>query len=621
MRRTLLLLLFIPCLSLSSQNSSISNDSIPKQDSITDIDKQRRLEMVDRLLEQQGLGDDKVGDTNPWALGGGISNFNMLGDLRSFNNEGLGNSFNLGIYAYGNYMFNPVLGAEFKVNYWKISGGALFSNEFDIAHLNSLQTPQNLFFEGTSIGAEVNGILSLSNLFEPYPEKWHVAAYLGLGFHRYDSTLSRRNPDGSSTPLLDFGSNPQLNRDSNANSLFVSTQIGVKYRFNRQIDFEIRPSWYHNRQDDLDATISNKQSWETFFVTHFGVVYKFGKEKYHTIWGGKKKEEELKPKISFDTEDDDQDGVLNKLDKEPNTPKGVKVYGNGVSVDSDDDGIPDYQDDCRFEPGPVSNQGCPIVGDRDKDGVSDRDDKCIDIKGLERFQGCPNQAMLDTIKPGNIERTFVPVPIEMKDDDGDGVMNRFDEEPNTPRGVKVYGNGVSVDSDDDGIPDYKDKCRFEFGPESNEGCPTTRDRSNTNFPTINNNQSNTKTGDEIEYSLNIYFDKNSNKIRESFYFTMLDDVASIMLMNKNVAFSIAGYTDNTGEIGYNLSLSQKRAEAARDYLISRGIEPDRIKATGYGEINPKYPNDTSEGRQLNRRVEVRSVGTYVRNTKINPGKE
>jgi outer membrane protein OmpA-like peptidoglycan-associated protein len=67
---------------------------------------------------------------------------------------------------------------------------------------------------------------------------------------------------------------------------------------------------------------------------------------------------------------------------------------------------------------------------------------------------------------------------------------------------------------------------------------------------------------------------------------------------------IEGYTDSAGSEAYNLELSQRRAEAVRNFLIQSGIEVSRLTATGYGEASPIAPNTTSAGRLQNRRVEV-----------------
>jgi OOP family OmpA-OmpF porin len=67
---------------------------------------------------------------------------------------------------------------------------------------------------------------------------------------------------------------------------------------------------------------------------------------------------------------------------------------------------------------------------------------------------------------------------------------------------------------------------------------------------------------------------------------------------------IDGYTDDTGSASYNLDLSQRRAEAVRNFLITTGVSPERISARGQGEAYPKVSNSTAAGRQQNRRVEV-----------------
>jgi OOP family OmpA-OmpF porin len=67
---------------------------------------------------------------------------------------------------------------------------------------------------------------------------------------------------------------------------------------------------------------------------------------------------------------------------------------------------------------------------------------------------------------------------------------------------------------------------------------------------------------------------------------------------------IEGHTDNTGSSEYNLELSQLRAQSVESYLVSSGVSPDRIRAVGYGETRPEAPNDSTSGRQQNRRVEI-----------------
>ena len=77
-----------------------------------------------------------------------------------------------------------------------------------------------------------------------------------------------------------------------------------------------------------------------------------------------------------------------------------------------------------------------------------------------------------------------------------------------------------------------------------------------------------------------------------------------MTHKKKVRIQISGHTDNVGKKAANKVLSQKRAQACRDYVISKGIEASRIEAVGYGDERPIEPNDSEEGRQKNRRIEA-----------------
>jgi outer membrane protein OmpA-like peptidoglycan-associated protein len=84
----------------------------------------------------------------------------------------------------------------------------------------------------------------------------------------------------------------------------------------------------------------------------------------------------------------------------------------------------------------------------------------------------------------------------------------------------------------------------------------------------------------------------------------LDLVVDFMKRRKSAVVEISGHTDNVGNSKTNKALSLKRAKACRDYLVSEGIDGNRITAVGYGGDRPAFPNDTDENRQKNRRIEV-----------------
>lgn len=102
----------------------------------------------------------------------------------------------------------------------------------------------------------------------------------------------------------------------------------------------------------------------------------------------------------------------------------------------------------------------------------------------------------------------------------------------------------------------------------------------------------------------VYFNTDKATLREKSY-DALDDLLAAMKSNPDMKVEIAGHTDDRASEEYNKDLSQRRAETVKQYLVENGIEPDRIKPKGYGESQPVASNDTEEGRQQNRRVEVK----------------
>lgn len=83
----------------------------------------------------------------------------------------------------------------------------------------------------------------------------------------------------------------------------------------------------------------------------------------------------------------------------------------------------------------------------------------------------------------------------------------------------------------------------------------------------------------------------------------LEKAFELLRTNPSMVIEVGGHTDNVGEEDSNMKLSHDRAKAVREYLVSRGINPDRIQAKGYGELNPIATNDTDDGRKANRRTE------------------
>lgn len=171
------------------------------------------------------------------------------------------------------------------------------------------------------------------------------------------------------------------------------------------------------------------------------------------------------------------------------------------------------------------------------------------------------------------------------DSDGDGVPDDRDRCPRTPAGVEVDMNGCPLDSDGDGVPDYKDRCaNTPAGVKVDaNGCPVK---------------------DEVVLTidrLGFAFDSAELDAQSR---AALDAAVSVIKSHSGVKMDVVGYTDSSGPESYNQKLSERRAQAAIDYLVSKGVAPGQLNAVGRGEADPVASNDTRDGRSRNRRVKL-----------------
>lgn len=107
----------------------------------------------------------------------------------------------------------------------------------------------------------------------------------------------------------------------------------------------------------------------------------------------------------------------------------------------------------------------------------------------------------------------------------------------------------------------------------------------------------------VHFESDILFDVDSSALDGSGRGT-LDEVSAVLSEYQKTAVVVQGHTDSTGSEEHNQSLSDRRAGAVRNYLVGRGIDPDRLTALGYGEDSPVASNESESGRQRNRRVDI-----------------
>jgi len=260
--------------------------------------------------------------------------------------------------------------------------------------------------------------------------------------------------------------------------------------------------------------------------------------------------------------DRDKDGVSDATDRCPDDKGPVEYKG---CPDKDGDTIPDIEDKCPDVKGKVELRGCLPEADRDKDGVWDSEDRCPDDKGIAELKGCP-------------------------DGDGDKVPDIDDMCPKKPGVLELKGCPKVVDKDGDGILDKDDKCPDVPGVKEEKGCPK-------KYKLI------VVTSKKIELKQMVFFGTGKAVIKRKSY-KLLKEVADAVKNATSIKkVIIEGHTDSSGSRKLNLRLSQKRANAVREFLIDEGVKGSKLEAIGYGPKKPISSNRTKAGRAKNRRVE------------------
>ncbi|SDG79395.1 OmpA family protein [Winogradskyella thalassocola] len=441
--------------------------------------------------------------------------------------------------------------AQDKNNPWAITFGA---NAVDFYPVGE-DTPQGEYFdEYFNVSDHWNILPSISTL--------SVSKYLSDGF-----TFTAK---GSINRIDKFGSNfDPITGEESTNKVDDLTYYGldgrVSYSFmdvinSKTIDPYLGVGGGYTWVDEIGAgTVNGTLGFKVWFSEKLGLdiqsTYKHSFEDYLP----KHFQHSVGLTFKFGGTDTDGDGIYDQDDACPEEA-GLEIF-NGCP-DSDNDGIQDSKDDCPNTAGLAEFNGCP---DSDGDGVMDKDDKCPDVAGLKTLAGCP-------------------------DADGDGVSDADDNCPNEA-GPAANSGCPWPDTDGDGVLDKDDKCPNEVGTVANNGCPEIKPTEEV-MDTLN------------EYSRSILFNSGKATFQKQTD-KVLQSMVAIFKDYPKANFSLEGHTDSDGSKSMNQALSERRANAVRDYLIANGISADRLTAAGFGESNPIASNSTSAGKKENRRVEVK----------------
>ncbi|MBK6398774.1 MAG: OmpA family protein [Bacteroidetes bacterium] len=297
--------------------------------------------------------------------------------------------------------------------------------------------------------------------------------------------------------------------------LIIPFSVGAKYRIAKHFSLNLEYSLRTTNSDRMDGWDKLLSEDDDYSYLSAGLTFHIGGKDHMAEWFNPLQSVytdlyDMKDKVDLMSMDTDKDGVADLFDKEPDTPEGVKVYGDGTAVDTDLDGIPDINDAEPFSAKYAK----------------------VDASGKEI------------------------------DSDGDGVPDPQDMEPNTPKGTLVNQSGITIPGDG------------------------SADGSKAPFRNVDG------------YLPSIFFAWDSDEINKVFE-ESLAEISLVMKNNPELKFIISGNCDKIGSIVYNEKLGMRRAEAVKKYLVKNyKIDPDRLTTETMGNRIP-----LTDKTYINRRVD------------------
>jgi outer membrane protein OmpA-like peptidoglycan-associated protein len=482
---------------------------------------------------------------NDYSIKGGVQGFALLPDM-DFPNEDYKPSY-LG-RAFLRIKTIDLLDVEIGLGYGMLSG----------------DDPSPDLWETTIIPADLRLLLSpfYSINFNPY-------AYGGLGYMKWEVT---DKPSPSDFP----------GKEEEGYEWLIPFGLGCEIKLNKSLLLDISGGYTHVLTDNLDyynkIDTPEKGSNDGYWSFGLGLVFTSEAGSSDSDLDGLTLDQEKALGTNSEIADSDGDGLVDGLEFN-------QYKTNPLKADTDGDGLTDDDEVKNY----TTN---PNVVDTDNDGLSDGEE-------ISKYDSDPLRvdSDFDGISD-NDEINITKTDPTKSDTDRDGLKDGDEKD-------KYNTSPTLVDSDDDGITDGDEILKYNTNP-------TKKD---TDGGTTDDKAEIERGSNPLNPEDDVILDIGTPIVLEGVTFasgsSTLTPESEIMLLRvlntlnayPDLKVEIRGFTDSRGKASSNLNLSQRRANSVRYWILNKGVNPDRVVAKGYGELNPIADNSTKEGRRLNRRIE------------------
>ena len=536
------------------------------------------------------------------------------------------------------FMLNNKYGLKWDIGYDRIS-----HDKIGILNNTGTSKPFTSKYARTSVQfvVDVGRLLQ----FENFSEKTSLLFHTGGGM---SWLWSKVNPETDRMVNLMFGLAPQFK----VNERFsITTDVSFVWHIYQQYTWDMYNSVFNRGFDGFYANGT------------IGLNFYLGKYGSHMDWAftpcfpdmtylevENKNLDSLNKQLQSNIRDDDGDGVANFMDDEKDTPIGNIVNRRGVSlknIDTDGDGVSDLVDKCIDIPGAFENEGCPqdlllAIRNNEKDRVitNNSNGNPTNSNGSDSL---PNNNSLQGTNNGNKDPNDLLTNNQIGNNGGQNGNNNVGQNGNNNGGQNSNNSGNSnnnggqngntnggqngnnsgnsnnnvgqngnnnVDQNGNNSGNGNNNGGQNGNNNGGQNRNNNTDQNGDNNAQGNGNNQNNNSNPNVVTSreglsslVDVHFMLNESSIQSNLY-PLLNEIVALLKSNPGSSIVLEGHADATGEDEFNQLLSQKRTESLRKYMISQGIDPNRVQTGSFGESMPKFLNTSPKGRALNRRVEV-----------------